>query len=91
MTKKYLTLLTYEIVGAAIEVHKILGPGLLESVYHKCLAHEFTLRMAGASYQDIAAADGGILSTVKSRSRMRSLNHVHPVSFCAKAPCIGQA
>lgn len=44
MTKKYLTELTYEIIGAAIEVHKILGPGLLESVYHKCLAHEFALR-----------------------------------------------
>ena len=44
MTKKFLTQLTYEIVGAAIEVHKILGPGLLENVYHKCLAHEFTLR-----------------------------------------------
>lgn len=44
MTKKYLTDLTYEIIGAAIEVHKILGPGLLESVYHKCLAHEFDLR-----------------------------------------------
>jgi len=44
MTKKYLTKLTYEIIGAAIEVHKIMGPGLLESVYHKCLAHEFKLR-----------------------------------------------
>ncbi|GAB5552977.1 MAG: GxxExxY protein [Saprospiraceae bacterium] len=30
--------------GAAIEVHKVLGPGLLESVYHKCMIHELTLR-----------------------------------------------
>jgi GxxExxY protein len=36
--------LTYLIVGAAIQVHKNLGPGLLERVYNKCLEHEFRLR-----------------------------------------------
>lgn len=36
--------LTHEIIGAAIEVHRILGPGLLESVYVNCLAKEFNLR-----------------------------------------------
>ena len=44
MTKKYLDELTFQIIGAAIEVHKALGPGLLESVYHKCLKQELTLR-----------------------------------------------
>jgi len=44
ITKKYLDALTYEIIGGAIEVHKHLGPGLLESVYHKCLAQEFKVR-----------------------------------------------
>lgn len=44
VTKNYLTDLTYRITGAAIEVHKRLGPGLLESVYHKCLEKEFELR-----------------------------------------------
>ena len=43
-TKTYLKDLTYQINGAAIEVHKELGPGLLESVYHKCLKYELTLR-----------------------------------------------
>lgn len=36
--------LTYNINGAAIEVHKDLGPGLLESVYHKCLIRELSIR-----------------------------------------------
>ena len=36
--------LTHTIIGAAIEVHKQLGPGLLESAYEECLAHEFTAR-----------------------------------------------
>jgi GxxExxY protein len=44
VTKKELDDLTYQIIGAAIEVHKTLGPGLLESVYHKCLKQEFLVR-----------------------------------------------
>ena len=39
-TKKLITQLSYEITGFAIKVHKTLGPGLLESVYEKCLKHE---------------------------------------------------
>jgi GxxExxY protein len=34
--------LSHEIIGAAIEVHRHLGPGLLESAYEECLAYEFT-------------------------------------------------
>ena len=44
LTKSYLDELTYKINGAIIEVHRHLGPGLLESIYHKCLKHELTLR-----------------------------------------------
>lgn len=38
--KKEVTQLSYGIVGCAITVHKTLGPGLLESVYEKCLKEE---------------------------------------------------
>lgn len=40
---------TAKIIGAAIEVHKTLGPGLLESVYEECLCHELHLR--GVEYR----------------------------------------
>jgi GxxExxY protein len=36
--------LTHLFIGAAIEIHRTLGPGLLESVYEECLAKEFALR-----------------------------------------------
>lgn len=42
--KTYLKDLTYKINGAAIEVHKELGSGLLESVCYKCMKTELTLR-----------------------------------------------
>lgn len=44
ITKAFLDKLTYEINGAAIEVHKALGPGLLEKVYQSCLIHELHIR-----------------------------------------------
>jgi len=40
ITQRYLDELTYIVVGAAIEVHKTMGRGLLESVYHQCLKEE---------------------------------------------------
>lgn len=47
-TKKYINELSYTIIGCAIEVHKELGPGLLESVYESCMKEEF--EMAGLRY-----------------------------------------
>lgn len=44
ITQKYIDELTYEVVGASIEVHKIMGRGLLESVYQKCIIEELTHR-----------------------------------------------
>jgi GxxExxY protein len=44
LTQKYLNELTYEVIGAAITVHKAMGKGLLESVYHSCLKEELSYK-----------------------------------------------
>jgi GxxExxY protein len=44
MTKRELNAIVYQVVGAAIEVHKYLGPGLLESTYHRCMEQELKIR-----------------------------------------------
>jgi len=41
---KKFTTLSRKVIGAAIEVRKNLGPGLLESTYQLCLAHELALK-----------------------------------------------
>ena len=54
--------ITARIIAAAIEVHRTLGPGLLESVYHACLLYE--LRLAGLKVESekrIAVAYKGIV------------------------------
>ena len=48
--------LTERVIGCAIEVHRILGPGLLESIYRECLAMELDsnqLRFASERYVPI--------------------------------------
>ena len=57
--------LTEQIIGAAIEVHRDLGPGLLESAYQRALAHEFRLqgisfaeqKMCSVRYKDLLIED----------------------------------
>ena len=44
MTGQSINQTTEAVIGAAIEVHKHLGPGLLESAYEECLCHELNLR-----------------------------------------------
>lgn len=51
ITKKYLNALTYKVLGCAIEVHKHLGPGLLESIYEKCFLRELSLQGIAFSNQ----------------------------------------
>jgi GxxExxY protein len=57
---------TYPIIGAAIEVHRILGPGLLESAHEECLCHELNSRQVPfrrqveipVTYKDVNLACG---------------------------------
>ncbi len=43
--------LTRKVIGCAIEVHRALGPGLLESTYEQCLIHELQLKSIAARRQ----------------------------------------
>lgn len=67
ITKSYINQLSYQIVSCAIEVHKHLGPGLLESVYHLCLKEELEsagLKVASQVHVPISYKNrdlGGIL------------------------------
>jgi GxxExxY protein len=45
--------LSKEVIGAAIEVHRIKGPGLIESIYEKCLMRELSLRGISAVNQQV--------------------------------------
>lgn len=51
MTQKSINELAYKVVGCAIEVHKIMGPGLLESVYQKCMIKELSLNDIAAKQE----------------------------------------
>lgn len=51
LTQSYINELSYNVIGAAIEVHKQLGPGLLESVYQACFIEELALRNIKAQAQ----------------------------------------
>jgi len=57
VTKKQLNELSYEIIGAAIEVHKVLGPGLLEKVYEPGMMRELELRGLRTSRQKAIVID----------------------------------
>ena len=43
--------LAEKVIGCAIDVHRTLGPGLLENVYEQCLAHEFALHGLKSAWQ----------------------------------------
>ena len=53
--------LSGQVIGAAIEVHRILGPGLLESIYERCLLRELELRgMAAVNQQRVSIEYKGL-------------------------------
>ncbi len=80
--------LTHEIIGAAIEVHRLLGPGLLESAYEGCLCHELTLRKLGVQrqvpvpvvYKEVKLECGYRLDLVVERKVMLELKSIEAFS-----------
>lgn len=90
ITKKYINELTYKIIGACIEVHKIIGPGLYEAAYHQCLKKEFDLQ--GINYtseQDINLLYKGMVVDCKVKCdflienlivlEIKSVTDLHPI------------
>ena len=82
--------ITYDIINCAIEVHRRLGPGLLESVYQKALVHELKLRnfeveselSIDVEYKGINVANGlrlDILIDGEVIVELKSVENVLPV------------
>ena len=90
VTKKYLDELTYKIIGCAIEVHRELGTGLLESIYEKCFIHELKLKnLSYISQQTIPLDYKGIILDCELRYdvlvedliivELKATNLIHPI------------
>ena len=77
--------LTREIIGAAIEVHKAIGPGLLEGVYEECLCHELRLRnlrferqlIVPVTYKDVKLDCGYRLDVLVEETVIMELKSVY--------------
>lgn len=80
--------LTYQVIGAAIEVHRALGPGLLEKVYQECLLHELSKRELMAqiefplsvNYDDIEIESGYRIDLLVENQLVIELKSVEAVS-----------
>jgi GxxExxY protein len=82
--------LTKEIIGAAIEVHKAVGPGLLEGVYEECLCHELALRnlrferqiIVPVTYKGVTLDCGYRLDILIQETvilELKSVDRIHPI------------
>ena len=82
--------LTEKVIGAAIEVHRALGPGLLESAYQECLCHELHLRKISferqiavpVEYKGVTLDCGYRIDLVVDESlvlELKCLEHILPV------------
>lgn len=79
----------HRVIGAAIEVHRHLGPGLLEAVYEEALAHEFELRgipytrqpLVKITYKKITAGEGRCDFIVAKclAVELKATDGIHPV------------
>lgn len=83
-------ILTGKIIGAAIEVHKILGPGLLESIYEDCLCYELKLREitferqkpVDINYKDLKISSGYRIDLIVEGSvvvELKAVREMNPI------------
>jgi len=91
--------LTFAVIGAAMEVHKILGPGFLESVYQSALARELTLRgipfeqqvRLPVTYKDVLVGeyiadfvvDGKLIVEIKAISKLNASHQAQAMHYLA--------
>ena len=74
--------LTGEVIGAAIEVHRILGPGLLESIYEECLCIEFDKRKIPYQRQkEIAQVRIYLITDMSSKEALVAKKEVNRIQF----------
>jgi len=82
--------LSHTAIGAGIEVHRVLGPGLLESIYEKCMARELELRgLRSTKQQEVKIDYKGLIFTEELRFdllvedclllEIKAVESVHPV------------
>ena len=82
--------LSHDVIGAAIEVHRIMGPGLLERIYEKCLLRELELRSIRAvSQQDVQIKYKGMVFSEELKFdllvdgclllELKAVQEVHPI------------
>jgi len=82
--------LSHEIIGAALEVHRALGPGILESAYEECLARELALRavpyqrqvLLPISYKGVAVDAGYRLDLLVANLvivELKAVDHLLPI------------
>ena len=99
MTEILLKRLSYQVVGAAMEVHRLLGPGFLEKVYQTALAHELELqgipfdeqKRLTVKYKDVVVGDyvadfvidGKIIVEIKAVSKLTSSHQAQALNYLA--------
>jgi GxxExxY protein len=82
--------LSREVIGAAIEVHRIMGPGLLESIYQRCLLRELAIRdIAAVSQQQVKIEYKGMVFTEELKFdvlvdgclllELKAVQEIHPI------------